>query len=80
MKLLDQFQVQDPQNVVDFILEVVVGDEEDDLLHLTDDEEILLKTIHQRRFTGEPTSARDLHELRVLYWQAVGFIRRGQRN
>lgn len=79
MNLLDTFQVQDPQNIVDFILNVVVGDEENELFRLTEGEESLLASIHKRRFTGEPTSAQDLHELRILYWQVVGFMRRGQR-
>lgn len=78
--LLDQQQLQDPGIVADFILKQIHQHASEantftKVFSLTDDEQELLYRVDQRTYTGEPTSVQDLHELRILYWQVVGFLR-----
>jgi hypothetical protein len=42
----------------------------------TSGEESLVWKIRERSYSGESTCVEELHELRVLYWQVVGFNRR----
>lgn len=38
-------------------------------------ERLLLKSFAEKSFTCEPTSLRDLHSLRILFWMVVGHVR-----
>lgn len=73
--LLNQQQLQDPFMVVDFIVNSI-DDAYGMYFVLTGDERELIDRIRSRTYTGQNTSAQDLHELRILYWQVVGFLRK----
>jgi hypothetical protein len=71
MDELTNHQLQDPETVAEYI--------QDACQHfgfpLRTEENDLCEKVARRAMWGEKTACQDLHELRCLYWQAVGFMR-----
>lgn len=64
-------QLQDPEQVAEFIQDA----RKQFGFPLRSEESDLCEKVLRRAVWGEKTAAQDLHELRCLYWQAVGYLR-----
>lgn len=62
--------LSNPFEVVDFLMS------KDGLFPFTESEKRILNKIKERSWSGESTCVDELHELRCLYWQVVGYERR----
>jgi hypothetical protein len=66
----DELNLQNPGDVADWIRDNLAS------FPLTIEEKDILDRVARRIYWGDKTAVKDLHGLRILYWQIVGWNRR----